>query len=85
MAPTGQVAGPVPSELLIPKAINHGAHETGDDVDCQEEDVANFQTQSREKRDESSLKRRNHEGEHAKQQLEQKERSAEMSSLHNEL
>lgn len=74
MAPTGQVPSPVLPELLVPKTVDHGAQETRDDVDDQEEDVTNLQTEAREERDESGLKGGNHKGKHAQQQLEQKER-----------
>lgn len=75
MAPTSQVPGPVLPEQLVTKTIDDRTHETGDDVDDQEEDVTNLQTESREDGDESSLKGRNHEGKHAQQQLKQKDRS----------
>ncbi len=79
MAPTSQVPGPVLPELLIPKAIDHRAHETGNDVDDQEEDVTNLQTEAGEEVDESSLKGRNHKGKHAQQQLEQRDSGQEDS------
>lgn len=70
---TGKVSGPVLPELLIMKAIDHGAQEARDDVDKQEEDVSNLQAQLREERDQSRLKGGNHKGEHAQQQLKQKQ------------
>lgn len=70
---TGKVSGPVLPELLITKAIDHGAQEARDDVDKQEEDVSNLQAQLREERDQSRLKGGNHKGEHAQQQLKQKQ------------
>lgn len=75
-----QVAAPVLPELLIPKAVNDRAHEARDDVDHQEEDVADFQTQAGEEGDERRLKRRNHEGQHAEQQLEQKKNGQSQNS-----
>lgn len=74
MAPTSQVPGPVLPELLVPKTVDDRAHETGDDVDNQKEDVTNLQTEAGEEGDESCLKGRNHECKHAQQQLKQKDR-----------
>ena len=74
VAPTSQVPRPVLPELLISKTIDHGAQETGDDVDDQEEDVTNLQTETGEKGDESSLKGGNHIGKHAEQQLKHKDK-----------
>lgn len=40
--PAGQVAGPVPAELLVPEAVDDRAEEARDNVHHQEEDVANL-------------------------------------------
>lgn len=73
MAPTGQVPGPVPPELLVPETIDDGTHEARDDVDDEDEDVADLQAQAGEERDESRLEGGNHEGEKAEQQLERQD------------
>lgn len=70
-----QVPGPVLPEELIPKAVDNGAEETWDDVDEQEEDVADLQAQQGEDGDESSLQGGNHEGQHAQQQLRRETRT----------
>ena len=59
--PTGEVADPVPSEVLVPEAIDDGAEEPGYDVDEQEEDVADLQAQVGELSYQRRLQRRNHE------------------------
>ena len=81
MAPTGQVPGPVLPELLVPEAVDDGAEEARDDVDKQEEDVADLQAQAGEEGDEGSLKGGHHEGKHAQQQLEQEDRGCRKISI----
>lgn len=71
-AAADHVAAPVLPELLIPETVDDRAHEARDDVDHQKEDVPDFQPQAREEGDERCLQRRNHEGQHAEQQLQQK-------------
>lgn len=78
-AAADHVAAPVLPELLIPEAVDDRAHEARDDVDHQKEDVADFQPQAREEGDERCLQRRNHEGQHAEQQLQQKKQMSFIS------